>query len=117
MTEPHEIEFNEREVGVYPAEFKGAVDFEYTDQATAEVEHRWRWKFSDANGDFDTITTRTFLPGSNALKFFTGLLGRPPIKGDKPNDSIGLFVNVIYGPNRNGKLTITDVMPLKPAKG
>ena len=108
-----EVVYDEREQGIYPAVFTGCSNFDYTDAATGQLELRWRWVFADDRGEFDTLTSRSFAPGTNALKFFRGLLGRDPKKGDKPSDSIGKEVQVIYGPNRNGKLTITDVMPLK----
>ena len=73
-----EVVYDEREQGIYPAVFTGCSNFDYTDAATGQLELRWRWVFADDRGEFDTLTSRSFAPGTNALKFFRGLLGRDP---------------------------------------
>ena len=108
-----DIEYDEREAGIYPSVFTGVGTYEFNDPATQEKEIRWRWTFADDKGEMDTITSRTFAPRSKALKIYSGILGRAPMKGDKPKDLIGKDVQVIYGPNQNGRLTVTDVLPLK----
>lgn len=105
------IAYSEPEPGIYPAMFVKCEDFSYDDKTTGEKEYRWRWVFySEVDEiEFDTLTSRNFRPRTNALKLFTGILGRPPVKGDKPADHYGTGVQVIYGPNQSGKLTVTDV--------
>lgn len=114
-----DIEYNELEPGTYRAQFQGVEDFEYDDAKTGQKEYRWRWKFfvEETGQTEDCLTSQSFKPGTNAAKFFQGLLGRPPAKGDKPNDRIGQDVDIVYGPNRAGNLTITGVFALreKPA--
>lgn len=115
MTE--EIEYGELEPGIYPAQFTAVEPFEYDDKTTGEKEYRWRWVFLMPDGtEQDTLTSRSFRPGTNALKLFTGILGRPPVKGDKPSDRYGQDVQIVYAPNKGGKLTITDVHSLKAPK-
>lgn len=109
-TAPAEISYSEPEAGIYPAMFTGCEPFQYEDKTTGEIELRWRWVFyGDDDIEFDTLTSRTFRPGTNALKLFTGILGRAPMKGDKPSDHYGKRVQLVYGPNKGGKLTVTDV--------
>jgi len=105
-----EIVFDEPEAGIYPATFEGVEPFSYEDKQTGETELRWRWVFVGIDGtDFDTLTSRSFRPGTNGLKLFTGILGRAPRNGDKVSDHVGAFVQLVYGPNKGGKLTVTDV--------
>lgn len=105
-----EISYSEPEAGIYPATFTGCEPFQYEDKTTGEIELRWRWIFyGDDDVEFDTLTSRTFRPSTNALKLFTGILGRAPVKGDKPSDHYGRRVQLVYGPNKGGKLTVTDV--------
>lgn len=116
-----EFAYQERSPGIYPAVFKLIEDFEATDQATGEVKPFWRWVFQDIDddttaGEVDTITSRHYRARSNGLKLFTGLLGRAPGPGDDPEKLYGTTVNVVYGPNQNGRLTITDVLPYKAPK-
>jgi hypothetical protein len=112
-TEPFtadEIVFDEPEPGIYPATFEGVEPFSYEDKQTGETELRWRWAFVGLDGkDFDTLTSRSFRPGTNGLKLFTGILGRPPVNGDAPAAHVGDLVQLVYGPNKGGKLTVTDV--------
>ena len=104
-----EISYSEPEAGIYPATFTACEPFSYVDSVTGETELRWRWGFhADDDTEFDTLTSRTFRPGTNALKLFTGILGRAPVKGDKPSDRYGQHGNIVYGPNKGGKLTVTD---------
>jgi hypothetical protein len=112
-----DIEYGELEPGIYPAQFVNVEPFEYEDKTTGDTEYRWRWVFLMEDGsEQDTLTSRNFRPGTNALKLLTGILGRDPRKGDKPSDHYGRDVQIVYGPNKGGKLTITDVHALKPAK-
>jgi hypothetical protein len=105
-----EIVFDEPEAGIYPATFEGIETFSYEDKQTGETETRWRWAWMGLSGTpFDTLTSRSFKPGTNALKLFAGILGRAPQSGDKPNDHIGELHQLVYGPNRNGTLTVTGV--------
>lgn len=105
-----EISYSEPEAGIYPAVFAKCEPFQYEDKTTGEIELRWRWVFyGDDDVEFDTLTSRTFRPGTNALRLFTGILGRAPMKGDKPSDHFGKRVQLVYGPNKGGKLTVTDV--------
>lgn len=118
-TVPAEVVYSEPEAGIYPAQFSACEPFQYEDKTTGEIELRWRWVFhTDDDTEFDTLTSRSFRPGTNALKLFTGILGRAPISGDKPADSYGKRVQLVYGPNKGGKLTVTDVhldKSVKPA--
>lgn len=110
MTAEAEISYSEPEAGIYPAAFTACEPFQYEDKTTGEIELRWRWVFYlDDETEMDTLTSRSFRPGTNALKLFTGILGRAPVQGDKPSDSYGKRVQVVYGPNKGGKLTVTDV--------
>ena len=109
-----EIEFAEPDAGIYPAVFMGLELKPVVDDATGEAKTLWLWKFQVSDTlKLDALTSATFAPGSNALKLFTGILGRPPTKGDKPNDHVGTKVSAVYGPNRAGKLTVTDALPDK----
>ena len=110
-----DIEYNELEPGTYRAQFQGVEDFSYEDAKTGQTETRWRWKFliEETGQAEDTLTSQSFKPGTNAAKFLTGLLGRPPMKGDRVNDRIGQDVDIVYGPNRAGNLTITGVFALR----
>ena len=113
-----DIEYGELEPGIYPAQFVTIEDFEYDDKTTGEKEYRWRWNFLMEDGsEQDTLTSRNFRPGTNALKLFTGILGREPRKGDKPADHYGRDVMIVYSPNKGGKLTITDVHAIKAKPG
>jgi hypothetical protein len=109
----NDIVYTEREPGIYPAVFTAIKNHEYNDQATGELEKRWVWEFADEAGTMDTMTSRLFAARSKATKIFTGIVGRAPKNGDKPSAFIGKDVNVVWGPNQNGRLTITDVVPLK----
>lgn len=107
------VKYNERGAGVYLCTFtKLDTDFKITDQETGQEVTRWRWVFTEqATGEeLDTITSPGFKARSNGMKFFTGMLGRPPTENDDTDDQIGQPFNVVYGPNQNGRLTITGVI-------
>ena len=107
----------EREAGIYVSEFLGVFPFQYDDKVTGEKQDRWRWVFrDDKQRELDTLTSPHFRPRSNGLKLLTGILGRAPKSGDKPNDKVGTIVNAVWGENQGGKLTIVNVLPYKPAK-
>jgi hypothetical protein len=114
-------EFKDRGPGTYPSKFVALDEnYEITDKETNEQVIRWRWVFQEVAdpttmGEMDTLTTPGFRPRSNGLKFFTGMLGRPPQPGDNTDDLIGQVFDVTYGPNMNGRLTITNVIKsMKP---
>lgn len=105
-------EYKERAPGVYRATFV-ALDEDYpiVVRETGEETTRWRWVFQDKSdsttvGELDTITTPGFRARSNALKLFTGMLGRPPKEGDNTDQLIGQDFDVVYGPNQNGRNTV-----------
>lgn len=110
--------FTEREAGTYRSRFvKLDEDYEITDRQTGQKVTRWRWIFQETAdtttvGEIDTLTSPGFKKGSNGLRFFTGMLGRPPNNNDDTAQLIGQEFDVVYGPNRNGTLTITDVRKL-----
>ena len=107
----------DREPGIYVAEFLGVSHFQYVNKVSNETEDRWRWLFrDDQQKPLDTLTSTHMRAGSNGLKLFTGILGRAPKEGEKPNDKVGTIVQAVWGPNRGDKLTITSVVPYKPAK-
>ena len=67
----------------------------------------WRWVFqeladSTTVGEMDTLTTPGFRTRSNGLKFFTGMLGRPPTEQDDTDTLIGQDFDVTWGPNQGG---------------
>ena len=109
-----EVVYTELEAGIYPATFIACEPFSYEDKVTGEIELRWRWAFVlDDDSIVDTLTSRNFRPGTNALKLYTGILGRAPVSGDRVGASYGKMVNIVYGTNKSGKLTVTDVHPYK----
>jgi hypothetical protein len=116
--------------GIYRCKFT-ALDPEYviTDKQTGEEVSRFRWVFQSVKdtttaGELDTLTTPNFKPRTNGLKLLTGMLGRPPKEGDDTDKLVGRLFDVVWGPNQNGRLTITaatrvqdeleDVMPKTP---
>jgi len=103
----------EREPGVYPAIFTKIEPTTITVGATGEEKQLWRWVFNDEEGEMDCLTGQRYSQNSNALLMLTGVLGRTPKKGDDPNHVVGVRVNVVYGPNKGGTLTITSVLPFK----
>ncbi len=109
------VKYGGREAGVYRATFvKLDTDYTITDKDTNEEVVRWRWVFQDVKdpttvGEIDTISSPNMAPRSNGLKFFTGMLGRPPTNKDDTDDLIGQAFDVTYGPNQNGRLTIVNV--------
>ncbi len=114
--------YTERAPGSYPASFvKLDTDFHMTDRETGEEVIRWRWVWQEVSdpttaGELDTITSTSFRARTNGLKLFTGMLGRPPKEGDDTDSLIGQIFDVQYGPNQNGRYTVTGAT--KPvAKG
>lgn len=109
------VKFGGREPGTYRATFvKLDTDFEMTDRETQETVTRWRWVFQDKNdpttvGEMDTITSPSLNPRTNGLKFFTGMLGRPPTKEDDTDYLLGQEFDVTWGPNQAQRLTIVNV--------
>src|SRR5262245_9688241 len=89
------VKFQEREAGVYRCRFVSLdTDFELTDRESRETVKRWRWVFQDVSdpttvGEIDTVTSVGFRPGSNGLKFLTGMLGRVPNNDDDTDALIG----------------------------
>lgn len=109
------VKYGGREAGIYRARFV-ALDtgFVIQDRDSGEEVIRWRWVFQEEKdpttvGEIDTITSAHMAARSNGLKFFTGMLGRPPTKSDDTDDLIGQIFDITYGPNQNGRLTITNV--------
>lgn len=104
------FDYTEPEPGNYPAQFSSIEDFEYDDKITHAKELRWKWLFHGDDGyEFDTLTARTWKPGTIPGKFLAGILGRPAVKGDNITAHLGKRVRITYGPNKAGRLTITDV--------
>jgi hypothetical protein len=110
------VKYAERAPGVYPATFV-ALDTEYpiTDRTTGEEKVMWRWVFQELAdkttvGEMDTLTTPGFRARSNGLKLFTGMLGRPPTPEDDTDTLIGQAFDVTWGPNQNGRNTITGAL-------
>jgi hypothetical protein len=110
------VKYAERAPGVYRAKFvKLDPAFELTDRETGETVVRWRWVFQSVTdsttiGEMDTVTSPGFKARSNGLKFFTGMLGRPPTETDDTDDYLGQEFDVVWGPNQNGRNTITNVL-------
>lgn len=107
--------FTARVAGTYRCTFVQVREVEWTDKDTGELVQRWSWEFQEldkpgSDGQIDRLTDRKLTKNSNALKFFTGLLGRPPQNGDDTDALKGTLVDVIYGPNQAGNLSITNVM-------
>lgn len=106
----------ERKPGVYRAAFVGLdTDYEIHSKDSDQDEIVWRWTFQDVNdsttvGELDTITSPSFRARTNGLKFFTGMLGRPPTDADDTDDHIGEVFDVYWGPNNAGRNTIVNVM-------
>ena len=112
--------FTERVAGVYRCRFVQVREVEWTDQNTGELIQRWSWEFQEvdkagSDGQIDRLTDRKLTKNSNALKFFTGLLGRKPQNGDDTDREKGALVDVVYGPNQAGNLAITDVIRVPEA--
>ncbi len=109
----------ERAPGVYRATFvKLDTDYKLTDKETREELTRWRWVWQEVSdpttvGELDTITSTSFRAKTNGLKLFTGMLGRAPKDGDNTDDLIGQEFDVVYGPNQNGRNTVTGASPAK----
>lgn len=109
------VKYGGREAGIYRARFVSLdTGFVITDRDTGEEVTRWRWLFQETKdpttvGEIDTITSAYMGPRTNGLKFFTGMLGRPPTKDDDTDDLIGQLFDVTYGANQNGRLTIIGV--------
>jgi hypothetical protein len=109
------VAYKERAPNVYRAKFvKLDTDYKLIDRESGEEVTRWRWVFEDLTsndfGDLDTITSPGFRARSNGLKLFTGMLGRAPTEADDTDQHIGKVFNVVYGPNQNGRNTVTGVV-------
>jgi len=111
--------YTERAPGVYRAKFvKLDTDYKLTDKETGEELTRWRWVWQEVSdpttvGELDTITSTSFRARTNGLKLFTGMLGRAPRDGDDTDSLIGQEFDVVYGPNQNGRYTVTGASPAK----
>lgn len=120
-----EFEYHEREAGIYEAVFVSiTVKQDVADFQSGELGDRWIWTFQDVNDDstvgvIDAMTAPRIGTTTKALsrRIVKTLFGREPQNGDDPTSRYGTVVNVVYGPNQNGKLAITDVLPVKSAKG
>lgn len=120
----NEYEYHEREAGVYDAVFTNIRTVQdIPDFQTGELGPRWVWTFQDVEDDttagvIDAMTATHIGKTTRALsrRIMVGLLGRQPANGDNPTTLYGALVKVVYGPNSNGKLSITDVLPAKPSK-
>jgi hypothetical protein len=111
--------YTERAPSNYTAKFVN-LDTEYklTDKETGEELTRWRWVWQEVGdpttaGVLDTITSTSFRARTNGLKLFTGMLGRAPKDGDNTDDLIGQVFEVTYGPNQNGRYTVTAAVPAR----
>ncbi len=113
--------YTERAPGNYPATFtKLDTDYHLTDKETGEEVIRWRWVWQEVGdsttmGELDTITSPSFRARTNGLKLFTGMLGRAPREGDNTDDLLGKVYDVQYGPNQNGRYTVTGAAPIRTA--
>jgi hypothetical protein len=110
------VKSTERAPGIYRATFTALdLDYRITDKETGEEVRRWRWVFQETKdpttvGEIDTISSPSLAKGTNGLKFFTGMLGRPPVPDvDDTDELVGQTFDVTYGPNQNGRLTIIGV--------
>lgn len=110
------VAYKERAAGIYRAAFvKLDTAFKLTDRETQEEVMRWRWVFQEVAdqttvGEMDTVTSAGFKARSNGLKLFTGMLGRPPTEADDTDQHLGKVFDVVWGPNQNGRMTITGVV-------
>jgi hypothetical protein len=110
------VAYKERAPGIYRAKFvKLDTDYHLTDKETGEDITRWRWVFQETGdtttmGEMDTLTSTGFKSRSNGLKFFTGMLGRAPTPADDTDALLGQTFDVVFGPNQNGRHTITNVL-------
>jgi hypothetical protein len=108
------VKFTERTVGVYRAKFVGVTPLTITDKVSKEEKEVWVWKWQEladptTAGELDTITGNSF-KSRNAVKLFTGMLGRPPTESDDTDALIGQDFDVVYGPNQGGRLTVTGAV-------
>lgn len=110
------VAYKERAPGVYRAKFvKLDTEYHLTDRDSGEDVVRWRWVFqeiadSTTVGELDTITSPGFRARSNGLKLLTGMLGRAPTEADDTDHLLGQTFDVVYGPNQNGRNTVTGVV-------
>lgn len=118
MDQTQDVVVRLRDPGVYVATFTRAVYDEVTNKATGEVWECIRWEFTeDDDTVIDCLTSREFGGGSNASKVARGIIGRPLANDDKLGAFYGTTVNVVWGENKGGKMTITDVLPYKSKAG
>lgn len=110
------VAYKERAPGVYRAKFvKLDTAYKLTDRETGEEVTRWRWVFQEVSdpttvGELDTVSSPGFRARSNGLKLFTGMLGRAPTEADDTDHMLGQVFDVVYGPNQNGRNTVTNVI-------
>ena len=110
------VAYKERAPGIYRARFvKLDTDYKITDRETSEELTRWRWVFQEIEdsttvGELDTISSPGFKSRSNGLKLFTGMLGRAPRETDDTDAQVGQVFDVVFGPNQNGRNTVTGVV-------
>ena len=90
----------------------------FTNNETNVQEPRWDWQFqsvADPSSRRDLRDDATSLrsPNSNAYKFATGIMGRKLQPEDDTDSTSGRLYDVVYGPNQDGKLTITSVVKVQ----
>ena len=114
--------FNERTPGIYRSTYLGCEERNFTNPDTNEEEPRWIWRFQEVAdpttaGVIDKITGTSLRSSvSNAHKMASGIVGRKLQAGDDTEAYIGRQYDVVYGPNQNGTLTITSVVPAYPGE-
>lgn len=114
------VAYKERAPGVYRAVFRGIdTEFTFEDKATGDTVTRWKWTWQEKGddttvGELDTVTSPGFKSRSNGLKLFTGMLGRAPTEADDTDALIGQEFDVVYGPNQNGRYTVTGATRPNP---
>ena len=106
------VAYKERAPGVYRAVFKGVTDRTITNRETGEESAMWLWRWQETGddttaGELDTLTSPHFKSRSNGLRLLTGMLGRAPTEADNTEDLEGQEFDVVYGPNQNGRYTVT----------
>ncbi len=106
-------------IGTYLCTFTELDEqYEITLKGTGETVTRYRWIFQKVDdptteGQIDTITSPSFKPQTNGLKFLTGMLGRAPVEGDRTDGLIGRRFNVTWSPNQAGTNAITNVVAVE----
>jgi hypothetical protein len=119
--DPNVPAYQERKAGIYRSTFTGTHDRSFTNPETNEEEARWLWTFQEkadptTAGVIDALTgTSLRSANSNAYKIASGIVGRKLEPGDDTDDYVGREYDVVWGPNKNGRLTITAVVPVQDA--